>query len=153
MQTIGTFLNDLIILGVFIFLFLLVHRIIKLKSDKQTKIDKMIQKGGVFIKIVTYLGIILLIVTISLNVKKTIDNNKPWTEDEIKEMVKICLKNAKNLYAQDSLMAKDYCNCATEKFVTRYNREEAQKIDEDIYLSDDIATKLVNECLKEINNN
>jgi hypothetical protein len=59
MQSTGQLINDLVILGIFIFMSLVVSGIIKLKPEKQEKLDSLMERKGTLVKIVAYGGTII----------------------------------------------------------------------------------------------
>ena len=52
----GQIINDLVVLGVFIYLSLLVSGKLKLKDEKQEKLDDFLQRKGGLVKAIVYVG-------------------------------------------------------------------------------------------------
>ncbi|HVZ97849.1 MAG TPA: hypothetical protein VG847_13295 [Chitinophagaceae bacterium] len=70
MQSIGGIINDIIILGIFIYLVMLVNGKTKLPGSAQEKFDALMARNGTLLKILAYTGTILLILIIAINFVK-----------------------------------------------------------------------------------
>jgi|GEM_PF-4628776 len=64
MHSIGNIINDVIILGLFIYLALIVNGVVKLNARKQERFNKMMNRYGTVFKILVYVGIIMFIILI-----------------------------------------------------------------------------------------
>jgi hypothetical protein len=61
MQAIGGLIDDIIVLGIFIYFSLLVSGTIKLRQERQEKFDVMMERRGMLFKILAYGGTIILL--------------------------------------------------------------------------------------------
>ena len=139
MQLLGGLINDALALLFFIYFSLLVSGKIKLKQAKQEKLDHLMLEKGKFIKTLAYVGTILFtIITIksfiayrnnnsgsNLNQQKSINE---WTKAQKDAMIKDCIENAKISYKKDPTGTTAVCECATEKFTSKYNPVQANEI-------------------------
>lgn len=139
MQEIGELLNDLIVLGIFIYVSLLVSGKIKLKPEKQSKLDGFLTEKGKWFKPMIYCGTILFIVSFTMhlfrssfimeNLSLVHETTDKWTEHHKEKMTQTCIDNAKNSYANDPRGTAALCECVTEKLVSKYTHREAMIID------------------------
>ena len=139
MQQIGGLINDVLALLFFIYFSLLVSGKIKLKQTRQEKFDKLMLEKGKFIKALAYLGTLLFTIiafksfiafrnyqseTI-LNQQETING---WTKAWRESMTKDCIENAKISYQKNPTGTTALCECATEKYVLKYNPTQSIEI-------------------------
>ncbi len=138
MQAIGGLINDIIVLGVFIYFSLLVSGKIKLQKERQEKFDAMIERKGTLFKILAYGGTIIFAALILLSIFSFKDksenalnvNTQPrqWTQADKDAMTKACIENAKNSYAKDPVKTTSLCDCVTEKFTAKYTYDQAEEL-------------------------
>ena len=68
MQSTGGLINDLIILGIFIYMILLIHGKVKLSAEKQDKFDGIMNSRGKLLKFLVYSGTGIFIALILIGV-------------------------------------------------------------------------------------
>jgi hypothetical protein len=66
MQSIGGIINDLIILGLFVYVILLINGKVKLTGEKQEKFNNLISKKGLLIKFCVYAAAAIMVILIIL---------------------------------------------------------------------------------------
>lgn len=64
MHSMGSIINNVIILGLFIYLALVANGIVKLNKSKQERFNKMMEQYGKGFKMLVYAGIIMFIILI-----------------------------------------------------------------------------------------
>jgi amino acid transporter len=138
MQAIGGLIDDIIVLGIFIYLSLLVSGKIKLRQERQEKFDAMMERKGTLFKILAYGGTIIFAALILIGIFSFKDksqntfnvNTQPrqWTQVDKDAMTKACIENAKNSYAKDPVKTTSLCECVTEKFTAKYTYDQAQEL-------------------------
>jgi len=137
MEIILSVLFDIIILGVFAYYSLVVAGIVKLKPERQEKMNDLIQRKGKWVKLFVYGGTVLFLITIILNINMYKRRQPPvdlkaypvkWTEADKKEFTQSCILNAKQSYMRNPKKTEDLCKCVTEKFVAKYSYSESKEM-------------------------
>jgi hypothetical protein len=67
MQSRGGLINDILVMGVFIYLILLLRGIVKLGKDKQEKLNILIQRRGTLLKVLVYGGAVIFLLNILID--------------------------------------------------------------------------------------
>ncbi|TKK64163.1 hypothetical protein FC093_23130 [Ilyomonas limi] len=138
MQAIGGLIDDIIVLGIFIYFSLLVSGKIKLRQERQEKFDAMMERRGTLFKILAYGGTIIFAALILIGIFSFKDKSqnafnvstqpRQWTQADKDAMTKACIENAKNSYAKDPVKTTSLCECVTEKFTAKYTYDQAQEL-------------------------
>lgn len=163
MQAFGGIIDDIIVLGIFIYFSLLVSGKIKLQQERQEKFDAMMERRGTLFKILAYGGVVIFALLILISIfsfkssSQSTYNNKipsrPWTQADKDAMTRACIENAKNSYAKDPVKTTSLCECATEKFTEKYTYDQAEELNKKSQQEQmDSAIILYKSCMDEINN-
>jgi hypothetical protein len=163
MQVIGGLIDDIIVLGIFIYFALLVSGKIKLRQERQEKFDAMMERRGTLFKILAYGGVIIFAALILISIFSFKDKSqntfnektqpRQWTQADKDAMTKACIENAKNSYAKDPVKTTSLCECVTEKFTAKYTYDQAQELGEKSRQEQmDSALVLIKSCLNELSN-
>ncbi|NQY09551.1 MAG: hypothetical protein HRT71_08565 [Flavobacteriales bacterium] len=155
MQEIGGIINDLIVLGVFIYSTLLVSGKLKLNPENQEKLDAFLSKKGKWFRPVVYIGTGIFMFLLLFHVSELYlvpDNQETttvkWTESNKKKMTQGCIENAKKSYANDPEGTTTICECTTEKIALKYTLEEFTKMNEEEMTP--IIIPIINSCKDDI---
>lgn len=163
MQAIGGLIDDIIVLGIFIYFSLLVSGKIKLRQERQGKFDAMMERRGTLFKILAYGGTIIFAALILIGIfsfkaksQNAFDVNtqpRQWTEADKDAMTKACIENAKNSYAKDPVKTTSLCECVTEKFTTKYTYDQAEELGKKSRQDQmDSAVLIIKSCLNDTAN-
>jgi hypothetical protein len=137
-QSIGGLINDIVVFGIFVYLILLLTGRVKMRGDKQEKLDDLIRRKGTLLKFLAYGGAVIFAALILIGIfsfkpadKRSYaatQNNHPWTKDEKIAMTNACILNAKVSYQKDSVKTRALCECATESITSKYTYEQAMEL-------------------------
>jgi len=137
-QSVGGLINDIVVFGIFVYLILLLTGKVKMRGDRQEKLDDLILRKGTILKILAYGGALIFasLIIIGIFSFKPIDRrrntatltNHPWTKEEKAEMSNACILNAKVSYQRDSIKTRALCECVTESFTSKYTFEQALEL-------------------------
>jgi len=58
-QSIGGLINDIVVFGIFVYLILLLTGKVRMRPDKQEKLDDLIRRKGTLLKILAYGGAVI----------------------------------------------------------------------------------------------
>ena len=137
-QSIGGLINDIVVFGFFVCLILLLTGKVKMRGEKQEKLDDLIRRRGTLLKFLAFGGAVIFAALIlvgifsfntvnkhSLTIEPT---NRPWTKEEKEAMSNTCILNAKVSYQKDSVKTRALCECVTESFTSKYSFEQAEEL-------------------------
>jgi hypothetical protein len=137
-QSIGGYIDDMVVFGVFVYLILLLNGEVRMHGDRQEKFDDLIRRKGKLLEFLAYGGAVIFATLILIGIfsfkpsdkcSDTVNlTNHPWTKEEKAAMSNACILNAKVSYQKDSVKTRALCECATESFTSKYTFEQATEL-------------------------
>jgi hypothetical protein len=137
-QSIGGLINDIVVFGIFVYLILLLTGKVRMRGDRQEKLDDLIRRKGTLLKILVYGGVLIFAAIILIEIfsfkpadkdsNSSIQTNHPWKKEEKTEMSNACILNAEVSYQKDSVRTRTLCECVTESFTSKYTYEQAMEL-------------------------
>ena len=163
LQSTGVLIKNVIVFGIFVYLILLLTGKIKLRGDKQEKLDDLIRRKGTLLKVLAYGGAVIFAAIIAMTISsfKTADkfSNKVnftdhrWTKEDKEAMTNACILNAKISYQKDSVKTRALCECVTETLTSKYTYEQAMEMDKQPRQEQlNVVIPFLKACQVEINN-
>jgi len=67
-QSIGGLINEIVVFGIFVYMILLLTGKVRMRGDKQEKLDELIRRKGTLLKILAYGGAVVFAALIVIGI-------------------------------------------------------------------------------------
>jgi hypothetical protein len=123
MQTTGGLVNDIVVFGVFVYLILLLTGKVRMRGDKQEKLDDLIHRKGTLLKILAYGGAVIFAVLILIGIFSFIRSDKrsntatqtnhPWIPLKVEDTTQVISQSHRRLENDTAVILRTHLKDTT----------------------------------------